>query len=175
MDAFLALLGLFLLVIVFAWLARRLLGAQRVSTGKTLLAAVAGFVVAALIGEALRRARDLSNDTVLVVTAVLALVFTMLAIVILEALSQPGPRRGLPVPAIPSPQWETVTSIANRAILAFVGAALGVVSAMLFSIDSGPLLQRHIDLFDVLGFIGLFAGAALMLRAVLEVFRDRQP
>ena len=65
------------------------------------------------------------------------------------------------------------TTIANRAILAFIGAALGVVSAMLFSIDSGPLLQRHVDLFDVLGLIGMFSGAILIMRVALEVFRDR--
>lgn len=105
MDTFFAMLGLLLLVVVFAWLARRLLGAQQVSTGRTLLAAVAGFIAAALIGEALRRARDLSNDTVLVVTAVLALVFTMVALVILEMLMQPGWRRGLPRPRNPVKTW----------------------------------------------------------------------
>lgn len=96
METFLGFVGLFILIIVFAWAARRLLGARRLSATKTLLAAIVGFLAAWLVGEALRRARDLSNDTVAVVTLVLALVFTMFVLVAFEALSSPQRRPGRP-------------------------------------------------------------------------------
>ena len=96
METFLGFVGLFILIIVFAWAARRLLGARRLSTTKTFLAAIVGFFAAWLVGEALRRARDLSNDTVAVVTFVLALVFTMFVLVAFEALSSPQRRPGRP-------------------------------------------------------------------------------
>jgi ubiquinone biosynthesis protein len=66
-----------------------------------------------------------------------------------------------------------VARFANRAILAFIGAALGVVSAMLFALPTGPLITDNITLFDLLGFVGMFAGAILIMRVVLEILNER--
>ena len=66
-----------------------------------------------------------------------------------------------------------VSRLVNRAVLAFIGAALGVVSAMLFQIDGGPSLTDNVGLFDLLAFIGLFSGAILIMRVVLEALRER--
>lgn len=68
---------------------------------------------------------------------------------------------------------KVIARFVNRAILAFVGAALGVVSAMLFALETGPLITNNITLFDLLGFVGMFAGAILIMRVVLEILNER--
>lgn len=66
-----------------------------------------------------------------------------------------------------------LSRLVNRAVLAFIGAALGVVSAMLFALATGPLITDNITLFDLLGFVGMFAGAILIMRVVLEILNER--
>jgi ubiquinone biosynthesis protein len=66
-----------------------------------------------------------------------------------------------------------VSRLVNRFVLAFVGAALGIVSAMLFQLEEGPQLSENVGLFDLLAFVGLFSGAILIMRVVLEVLRER--
>ncbi len=61
-----------------------------------------------------------------------------------------------------------ITSLVNRAVLAFVAVGLGVVSAMLFGLDKGPFLTTNISVYDVLASIGLLAGAVLIMRVVLQ-------
>ena len=68
---------------------------------------------------------------------------------------------------------QVVSRLVNRAVLAFVGATLGIVSAMLFQIQGGPELSDNVGLFDLLAFVGLFAGAILIMRVVLEILRER--
>jgi ubiquinone biosynthesis protein len=66
-----------------------------------------------------------------------------------------------------------LTYLANRFILAFVGATLGVVSAMLFQLDGGPSLTDNISIYHILGWIGMFTGATLIMRVVLDILGDR--
>jgi ubiquinone biosynthesis protein len=66
-----------------------------------------------------------------------------------------------------------LSRLVNRAVLAFVGASLGVVSAMLFALPTGPLITDNITLFDLLGFVGMFAGAIIIMRVVLEILNER--
>ena len=61
-----------------------------------------------------------------------------------------------------------ITSLVNRAVLAFIAVGLGVVSAMLFGLDKGPFLTTNISVYDVLASIGLLAGAVLIMRVVLQ-------
>lgn len=63
-------------------------------------------------------------------------------------------------------------SVVNRALLAFLGAVLGIVSVMLFQTQGGPSLTDNISLFQLLGYIGLFGGAVLVMRVILEVLRE---
>ncbi|HSK56022.1 MAG TPA: AarF/UbiB family protein [Jiangellales bacterium] len=65
-----------------------------------------------------------------------------------------------------------VTRLANRGVLAFLGAALGAVSALLLLSEAGPLLLESTPLVHVLGYAGLAAGAVLVLRVVLAVLQD---
>ena len=66
-----------------------------------------------------------------------------------------------------------LTRLVNRGVLAFIGAALGVVSVMLLQVTSDFQLTDNIGLLDVLGFVGLFSGAILIMRVVLETQQDR--
>jgi ubiquinone biosynthesis protein len=63
-------------------------------------------------------------------------------------------------------------TLANRALLAGVGAALALVSVLLMGLDVGPRLGGGARLVVALGAGGLFLGAVLMLRVVAQVVRD---
>ena len=66
-----------------------------------------------------------------------------------------------------------VSRLINRAILAFIGATLGVVSVMLIQLPNDYLLTDNVGLLQALGFVGLFAGSILIMRVVLEILRER--
>ena len=64
-------------------------------------------------------------------------------------------------------------TLANRALLALVGAAFLVVSTLLLvAAEEGPTVSGDTGLFEVLGFGGLLAGTVLLLRVVAAVARD---
>ncbi len=67
---------------------------------------------------------------------------------------------------------ELVTRLVNRLVLGFAGATLGLVSAVLLAIQAGPVVSGDTTLFDVLGYLGLFAGVVLLLRVVLAAIRE---
>ena len=67
---------------------------------------------------------------------------------------------------------ELVTRLANRLLLGFAGATLGLVSAVLLSLHAGPAVSGDTTLLDVLGYLGLFAGVVLILRVVLAAIRE---
>ena len=62
----------------------------------------------------------------------------------------------------------TLTAIVNRAILAFVGAALGIVSVFMLRTTGGPALTADFRLYEMLGLLGLVMGSVLLMRVVLE-------
>lgn len=66
-----------------------------------------------------------------------------------------------------------ISRLINRGVLAFIGATLGVVSAMLIQIPSDHLITDNVGLLQLLGFVGLFAGSILIMRVVLEILRER--
>lgn len=64
-------------------------------------------------------------------------------------------------------------TLVNRMLLAFIGAALLIVSAaLLIAPDSGPAVANRTGLFDIFGYGGLLAGVVLVLRVVAAVARD---
>jgi ubiquinone biosynthesis protein len=70
-------------------------------------------------------------------------------------------------------QHRIVRTLVNRALLAAVGSAFLVASAMLLvARDPGPTLATSAGLFEIFGFGGLFAGTVLLLRVVAAVARD---
>ena len=69
---------------------------------------------------------------------------------------------------------EVVKGLVNRVVLAACGATLGIVSALLLTIEAGPAISPDLTVLHLLGYIGLGAGAVLLLRVVLAVLRDEQ-
>lgn len=65
-----------------------------------------------------------------------------------------------------------VKTLLNRSVLAFVGASLGVVSALLIRADGGIALFDDVSLTELLGYIGLVGGAVLVTRVVLDTLLD---
>jgi ubiquinone biosynthesis protein len=65
-----------------------------------------------------------------------------------------------------------VTGLVNRSVLALTGSTVGIVSAILLGISGGPDLTSTMTLLDLFGYIGLTAGAVLILRVVLATIRD---
>jgi len=71
-----------------------------------------------------------------------------------------------------------VRSMAGRAVLAFVGAAFGIISVMLIGARGGPLLlpaaagTGGTSLFHVFGYVGLFFSLVLILRVIIAITRE---
>ena len=71
-----------------------------------------------------------------------------------------------------------VASMVGRAVLAFLGAAFGIISVMLIGVRGGPLLAPAAvgtggtSLFHALGYIGLFLSLVLILRVIIAITRD---
>lgn len=65
-----------------------------------------------------------------------------------------------------------VTRLVNRAVLAFLGATLGIVSTLLLRSEGTLVLFDTVTLLDVLGYLGLVGGSILVMRVILEVLRD---
>lgn len=65
-----------------------------------------------------------------------------------------------------------ISTLVGRAILAFLGAAIGIMSVMLLSVTGGPRITSDVSMFLVLGYLGLCASVALIMRVVVAVVRD---
>ena len=68
--------------------------------------------------------------------------------------------------------------VAGRAVLAFLGAAFGIISVMLMGVRGGPLLAPTAastggtSLFHVFGYVGLFFSLVLILRVIIAITRE---
>ena len=71
-----------------------------------------------------------------------------------------------------------VASMAGRAVLAFLGAAFGIMSVMLIGVRGGPPLVPAAagiggtSLFHVFGYAGLFFSLVLILRVIIAITRE---
>ena len=108
MSTFFALLGSLLLVVLFAVVAKRLLGAYNMPPLRTFGAALVGYGLGFLVFLFMTRVEDVDNGTANLTALILSLVFTMMAIVTFEVLSDyrlrrrsRSPNLGVPNPA----QW----------------------------------------------------------------------
>lgn len=68
-------------------------------------------------------------------------------------------------------------AMVNRAVMAFLGASLGLLSVGLLAIRGGPVMVPGADgtgtsVFRVLGYLGLFFGVVLILRVVVAIARE---
>ncbi len=65
-----------------------------------------------------------------------------------------------------------VTALVNRVLLAFLGAAVGVISVILLGIDGGPEFAGQTSLYQFFGYFGLFCSTALVMRVLVAILRD---
>jgi ubiquinone biosynthesis protein len=65
-----------------------------------------------------------------------------------------------------------VARLADRAVLAFLAAALGLMSVQLLGVHGGPNVAGSASLYEVLGWAGLCATGVLMLRVIVGIGRE---
>jgi ubiquinone biosynthesis protein len=61
----------------------------------------------------------------------------------------------------------------GRGVVAFLSAAVGVVSALLVGVNSGILVARGVTLAQAIGYLGLGAATVLGTRVLVAISRDR--
>jgi len=66
-----------------------------------------------------------------------------------------------------------LTRLVNRAVLAFLGGTVGVLSAVLLVSPGGPTFTGTTTLFQFFGYFGLFCATVLILRVLVAVLRER--
>jgi ubiquinone biosynthesis protein len=71
------------------------------------------------------------------------------------------------------PSGRAIGRLVDRAILAFLGAMLGITSVMLLGMRGGPELTPSVTAFEALGYAGMFASTALVLRVIVGIAQDR--
>jgi ubiquinone biosynthesis protein len=62
--------------------------------------------------------------------------------------------------------------LVDRAVLAFLSASLGLISVLLLGLHGGPTLASAASLYEVLGWLGLCATGALMLRVIVGMRQE---
>jgi ubiquinone biosynthesis protein len=67
-----------------------------------------------------------------------------------------------------------ITTLVNRAVLALLGSALGVISVILLLARGSPGIAGGVTVLQLLGYVGLFFSIALMLRVVVEILSPRR-
>lgn len=60
----------------------------------------------------------------------------------------------------------------GRVVLAFLGAALGLISVLLLGLKGGPMLNATLGMYQAFGYAGLFISITLILRVVVAIARD---
>lgn len=66
-----------------------------------------------------------------------------------------------------------ISGLVSRAVLAFLGAAVGLMSVMLLSARGGPMLSATLPVYQLFGYCGLFASIVLILRVLAGIVRER--
>lgn len=61
----------------------------------------------------------------------------------------------------------------GRAIVAFLSAAIGLVSALLIGVNGGIIVARGVTLAQAIGYLGLVVATVLGMRVLVAISRDR--
>ncbi len=70
-------------------------------------------------------------------------------------------------------EQQFLTKLVNRVVLAFLGGAVGLLSAVLLVSTSGPAFTGTTSLFQFFGYFDLFCASVLILRVLVAVLVDR--
>ncbi len=66
-----------------------------------------------------------------------------------------------------------VTGLANQFLLALLGAASGIVAALMLAAPGGPKVAQSVGLYQLIGYNLLIVGGVLVLRVLFTIFRSR--
>jgi hypothetical protein len=66
-----------------------------------------------------------------------------------------------------------VTGLTHQFLLAFLGAASGIVAALLLGTSGGPKITPDVSLNQVIGYNLLIVATILVLRVLFVIFRNR--
>lgn len=66
-----------------------------------------------------------------------------------------------------------VSRLVSRVVLAFLGAALGLMAVLLLGLKGGPALSTSTSVYQAFGYFGLFVSIVLILRVVIAIVRER--
>jgi ubiquinone biosynthesis protein len=67
-----------------------------------------------------------------------------------------------------------VTGLTHQVLLAFLGAASGIVAALMLGAPGGPMITPTVSLYQVIAYNLLIVAAILVLRVLFIIFRNRQ-
>jgi ubiquinone biosynthesis protein len=68
---------------------------------------------------------------------------------------------------------QVVTGLTYQFLLTFLGAASGIVAALLLGAPGGPKVAPTVSLYQMIGYILLFVAAIIVLRVLFTIFRNR--
>ena len=66
-----------------------------------------------------------------------------------------------------------ITGLTNQFLLAFLGAAAGIIGALLLAVSEGPKITPNVSLCQLIGYNLLIVTAVLALRVLFMIFRSR--
>jgi ubiquinone biosynthesis protein len=66
-----------------------------------------------------------------------------------------------------------VTGLTNQFLLTFLGAATGIIAALLLGVTAGPKIAPDVSLAQLIGYNLLIVASILVLRVLFVVFRNR--
>src|SRR5215470_9865522 len=66
-----------------------------------------------------------------------------------------------------------ITGLANQFLLALLGAASGIVAALLLAAPGGPKVAQSVSLYQLIGYNLLIVSGVLVLRVLFTIFRSR--
>lgn len=68
-----------------------------------------------------------------------------------------------------------ITTLLHQALLAFLGATIGVMGVLLLGSAGGPVVSASLSLFELIGYNLLVVSFVLVLRVLFVVFRPEPP
>jgi ubiquinone biosynthesis protein len=66
-----------------------------------------------------------------------------------------------------------VTGLTNQFLLTFLGAATGIMAALLLGVAAGPQIASNVSLAQLIGYNLLLVASILVLRVLFTIFRNR--
>jgi len=66
-----------------------------------------------------------------------------------------------------------ITGLTHQFLLALLGAASGIVAALMLGTSGGPKVTATVSLYQVIGYNLLIVAGILVLRVLFTIFRSR--